>query len=455
MDIDQIVRRAKPQGVKLVSFLYCDNGGVLRGKSVHVSRLAERMRSGVGLTAAMQAMTDMDELQSVPGSGMGPVGETRLVPDADTFAIAPYAPRRASMMCDMMTPDLLPYSACPRGFLKRAMAKAAEMGLTIQAAFEPEWYFARETEDGEFVPIDRDLVNAATKAMKARDVVDDIVEWLEAQGLEVEQYYPELGHGQHELSIRHADALRAADNHLALKETVRNAAYKHGMLASFAPKPFPEQAGNGCHIHLSAWDADGETNLFYDQTETQNLSELGYGFIAGVMRHMPALMALSCPSVNSYRRLQPGTWSSAYMCYGPDNREAALRIPSRFSGAEMASTNIEYRPADSSANPYIALGGLIFAGLDGIENGLRPDERQNVDVDPRTLSQEELAARGIRRYPMGLPQATAHLQADSMMMEAMGADLANSYIAIRRANSVHCSTRGGVEYEVRHHFHKY
>ena len=452
MTNDELIRRAKHDGVKLASFMYCDNGGVLRGKSAHVSRLAGRLDSGVGLTLAMQAMSDMDDLQSV--EGMGPVGETRLVPDLATFTVPPYSPNRAMMLCDMMDTDMQPYAACTRDFLKRARAKAASMGLTFQAAFEPEWYFARETAEGEFVPIDRSLVNSAVGAMIAREAVDELVDALEAQGLRVEQYYPELGHGQHELTISHAEALRAADNHLLFKETVRNVAYKHGMLASFAPKPFPDQAGSGCHIHLSAWDADGETNLFYDQTETQNLSELAYGFIAGVMKHMPALIALSCPSVNSYRRLAPGMWSTAYMCYGPDNREAALRIPSRFSGSEMASTNLEYRPADSSANPYIALGGLIFAGLDGIEKGMRPDERQYVDVDPGSLGAVELAQRGIRRYPLALPQAVAYLQADQTLTDALGPDLANSYMAIRHADSLHFGKRD-VDYEIRHHFHKY
>ena len=142
------------------------------------------------------------------------------------------------------------------------------------------------------------------------------------------------------------------------------------------------------------------------------------------------------------------------MCYGPDNREAALRIPSRFSGSEMASTNLEYRPADSSANPYIALGGLIFAGLDGIEKGMRPDERQYVDVDPGSLGALELAQRGIRRYPLALPQAVAYLESDATLTDALGPDLANSYMAIRRADSLHFGKRD-VDYEIRHHFHKY
>ena len=152
---------------------------------------------------------------------------------------------------------------------------------------------------------------------------------LEAQGITVEQYYPELGHGQHEISIRHAEALRAADNHIKLRETIRGVALEYGLYASLAPKPFPDQAGNGAHIHFSLWDADGR-NVFYDRAAPDGLSTIGRQFIAGVLDHLPALVALTCPSVNSYKRLQPQSWSSAYTAWGHDNREAAVRVASPF-----------------------------------------------------------------------------------------------------------------------------
>ena len=451
MDHSEVVRQAKDAGVQLVSFLYCDNGGVIRGKASHVSGLEKRLESGIGLTLAMQAMSDMDQLQVV--EGMGPVGEVRLIPDPDTFTILPYAPKRALMLADLITMERRPWEACPRSFLKGALAKAESMGLTFQAAMEPEWYLARKEGD-HFVPLDDSLDNSTIGATFAQDVIDDLVEALEAQGLRVEQYYPELGHGQQELSIGHAGALRAADNHVIYRETVRNVAWQHGLFASFAPKPFPDQAGNGCHIHFSAWDMDGELNLFFDGNDGQNLSKLAYRFIGGIMEHLPGLVALTCPSMNSYRRLSPGSWSTAFTCYGPDNREAALRIPSLFWGAEMASTNLEFRPADSSANPYIALGGLIAAGLDGVERGLRPGEGQWIEVDPARLTTEELASRGIRRLPTTLMEATSALEADSTLTGAMGPALANSYLAIRRADW-DLFSQHDAEFEVRNHFYKY
>ena len=451
MDHSEIVRKAKDAGVQLVSFLYCDNGGVIRGKATHVSGLEKRLDSGIGLTVAMQAMSDMDQLLVV--EGMGPVGEVRLIPDLDTFTVLPYAPKRGSMLADLVTTERRPWEACPRDFLKRMLARAEAMGLTFQAALEPEWYLARKEGD-QFVPLDESLDNSSIGSTFAQDVIDDVVEALETQGLRVEQYYPELGHGQQELSITHAPALRAADNHVIYRETVRNVAWRHGLYASFAPKPFPGQAGNGCHIHFSAWGTDGKSNLFYDPSDGQRLSKLAYQFIGGIMEHLPALVALTCPSMNSYRRLSPGSWSTAFICYGPDNREAALRIPSLFWGAEMASTNLEFRPADSSSNPYIALGGLIAAGLDGVERDLRPGEGQWIEVDPARLTPEKLVSRGIHRLPATLKDAIGALEVDTTLTDAMGPALANSYLTIRRADW-DLFSQHDAEFEVRNHFYKY
>ena len=451
MDHKEIVQRAEDAGVNLVSFLYCDNGGTIRGKATHVSGLEARLQSGIGLTVAMQAMSDMDQLQAV--EGMGPVGEIRLMPDPDTFTVLPYAPKHAVMLADLMTVAGQPWEACPRRFLKRMLERAAGMGLAIQAALEPEWYLARRDGDS-FIPIDESLCFSSTGAASAREVIDDVVAAFEVQGLRVEQYYPELGHGQQELSIAHADALRAADNHVMYRETVRNVAWQHGWYASFAPKPFLEQAGSGCHIHFSAWDQDNEQNLFYHPEDANRLSSLAHQFIGGVMEHLPGLVGLTCPSMNSYRRLSPGSWSSAFTCYGPDNREAALRIPSTFRGAEMASTNLELKPSDSSANPYIALGGLIAAGLDGVERDLQPREGQRVEVDPALLPPEERASRGIARLPASLMEAVNALEADRTLTDAMGPVLANSYLAIRRADWELFSQRDA-EYEIRNHFYKY
>ena len=451
MNPTEIANKATESGVHLVFFLYCDNGGVIRGKSTHVSSLERRIESGIGLTVAMQAMSDMDQLQ--PVDGLGPVGEIRLLPDLNTFTVLPYAPKRAVMLADMLTLDRQPWESCPRYVLKRMVERAADHGLRIEAAFEPEWTLAKKEGD-TFTPIDQSLCFSSLGATIALPVIDDIVAALEEQGLQVEQYYPELGHGQQELTIRHTDALRAADNHVLYRETVRNVAWEHGLYASFAPKPFSDQAGNGCHIHFSAWDDSGQRNLFYNPEDDFQLSRTAYSFIAGVLEHLPGLVALTCPSVNSYRRLRPNSWSSAFVCYGPDNRESAVRIPSLFWGDEGASANLELKPSDSSSNPYISLGGLIAAGLDGVTRELVPGEGQLVAVDPATLSPEELESRGISRLPANLGEAIQALEQDSILMDALGNGLTTPYLAIRRSDWELFSSNDE-DFELRHHFYKY
>jgi glutamine synthetase len=400
---------------------------------------------------AMQAMNALDQLQAVPE--MGPTGEIRLTPDLDSFTPLPYASRQALLFCDMHMLDGAPWGACPRSFLKRAIAAAADAGFSVQAAFEPEWSLARREGDA-YVPIDRTLYASSIGMLLAGPVIADIVDALMAQGVGVEQYHPELGHGQQELSVRHADALRAADNQLRYRETVRSVAWRHGLVASLAPKPWPDQAGNGAHLHWSLWDLAGERNLLYAPDDPFGLGPLGQQFVAGVLEHLPALVALTCPSVNSYHRLQPQSWSSAFTCYGPDNREAAVRICSRLQGAEMASTNLELKASDSSCNPYISLGGLIFAGLDGVQRGLVLNPQQSVAVDPATLSDDEREARGIRRLPASLAEALHALQADSVLLDAMGDLLARSYLTVRRSES-EAYTSKDLMFELENHFFKY
>jgi glutamine synthetase len=286
----------------------------------------------------------------------------------------------------------------------------------------------------------------------AAEFMDDVVGCLEAQGIAVEQYYPELGHGQQELSIRHAPAMDAVDNHLRLRETVRNVAARHGFVASLAPKPFPDQAGNGAHVHFSLWDRDGGRNLFFDAGDRLQLSRTGYQFIGGVLAHLPALLALTCPSVNSYRRLGPQRWSSAFTCYGPDNREAAVRVASPFQGREMSSINLELKASDCSSNPYLALGSLIAAGLDGIRRGLDPGEP--LLVDPATLDPAEREQRGIHRFPGDLGAALAALAQDEVLMGALGDLLSRSFLAVKRSE-VAAFAAGDEEFELRHHFSKF
>ena len=442
--------QARRAGVRLVRFLYTDNGGITRGKATHVDGLSHRLTDGIGLTVAMQAMNMLDQLQ--PIDGLGPVGEIRLVPDPQTFRVLPYAPHAAAMTSDMRTLDGTPWEACPRAFLKRQIAACGAAGLSVRAAFECEFTLAVKGPDGGFAPLDESLCFSTVGMTTAAPVMDDIVAALEAQGIPVEQYYAELGHGQQELSIGHAPALDAADRQVFYRETVRAVAHRHGLCASLAPKPFVDQAGNGAHIHFSLWDAAGRRSRMYDPHGRYGVSAVGYHFIAGVLEHLPALLALTCASVNSYRRLQPHFWSSAFTAWGPDNREAAVRVPSTFPSDRAGTTNAELKASDASSNPYLALGGLLAAGLDGVTRALEPGEP--VLVDPGALSDRERDARGIHRYPTSLAAALDRLERDPVLMAALGPMLARAYLAVKRSEA-EAFSREDAAFETKHHFWKF
>jgi len=423
-----VLARVADDRLSLVRFLWCDTSGVVRGKMTSAPTLAGRMASGIGLTVAMQAMTMLDHLQ--PVAGLGPIGEVRLVPDPASFVPLPYAEGQGALLCDLRAIDGSPWAACPRSFLKRQIARADALGLAVQAAFEGEFLLARADDAGTLTPIDRALCFSSTAMNAVTGYLGALVDALGRQGLELEQYYPELGHGQHELSVRHAPALRAADDAVTLRETVRGVATAYRLLASFAPKPLADQAGNGAHIHFSLWDPAGETNLFYDGDDPYRVSTLGHRFIAGVLAHLPGLVALTCPTVNSYRRLRPHMWSSAFACWGPDNREAAVRVASPFRHAEGASANAELKAADGACNPYLALGGLIAAGLDGVARGLDPGEP--ILVDPADLPDDKRERRGIARLPSALDAALDALEADATLAEALGPPLLIAFLAVKR-----------------------
>ncbi len=235
-----------------------------------------------------------------------------------------------------------------------------------------------------------------------------------------------------------------------MRETIRGVAARHGLVASLAPKPWPDNAGNGAHVHFSLWE--GERNRFHDPAADDFLSAEARAFVAGVLAHLPGLCGLTAPSFNSYHRIVPQLWAGAYACWGHDNREAPLRVPSVFRGSEEASTNVELKAADASCNPYLALGGLVAAGLDGLERGLElPDP---VEVDPATMAEDERERRGIARLPATQAEALDALAADRVLTDALGPVLAASYLAVRRSEWAAYSA-GDEAFEQQGHFLKY
>jgi glutamine synthetase len=355
------------------------------------------------------------------------------------------------MVVNMVELDHSPWALDPRAFLQRMVARAAAMELSFDAAFENEFYLAYRRDDG-YAPVDRSLCFSAIGMESTEPVIQDIIAALTAQGLTVELSHPELGWGQQELSIRHAPAVQAADNQITYRQTVRAVAAQHGMVASLAPKPWADQAGSGAHLHWSIWNADHSVNLLADAGAPAGLSTLARQAIAGVVSHLPGLLGLTTPSVNSFRRLQPHYWSSAYTAWGIENREAAVRVPSRYWDDEAGSTNLELKASDASANPYISLGGVIAAALDGIERGLDPGDP--VNEDPGNLTDAEREKRGIRRFPLTAGEALDELEGDAVLTGALGPGLATEYLKVRRAEAAAYAEKDEA-FELDQHFFKY
>jgi glutamine synthetase len=445
---EEIVALVDEEGLRLVRFLWCGNDGTVRAKAAGRHGLSGRLQNGIGLTVAMQAMNALDQLQ--PVEGLGPVGEVRLVPDLDTFRVLPYAPHAGAVLTDHVALDGSPAAVCQRSLLKRMQERLGEhTGLHLRAAFENEFSLAHRTDAG-YVPVDAALCFSTIAMTAAQDYVDDLVAALGAQRIPLEQYYAELGHGQQEISTAHAPAVQAADEQLLVRETIRGIAARHGLTASLAPKPWPENAGNGCHIHFSLWE--GDHNQSYDRSSADGLSATARSFIAGVLRHLPALCALTAPSFNSYHRILPHYWAGAFVCWGYDNREAPVRVASPLRGAEERTTNAELKAADATCNPYLALGGLIAAGLDGLERGLQPPEP--VTVDPGSLPEAERDRRGIAPMPGSQAEALDALAADDRLRDALGEDLATAYLTVRRSEWETYSAEDEA-FEQQGHFEKY
>ncbi|MEA5536239.1 glutamine synthetase family protein [Crocosphaera sp. XPORK-15E] len=421
---NEILKALDQAEVRFVRILWCDNANVIRAKAIHNKRLSAHFTHGVGITAAQQALPVMYDVPAA-GSGLGPVGEVCLVPDWDTLTLLPYAKTHARVMGDMVV-NGKPWACCPRHFLKRAIAAAEVEGLEIRAAFENEFYLVQASAEG-IVPTD-DTVFASTLSMDLQQaVIDDIADALLAQGVTVELYHPESGWGQQEISVLYSNALRAADQQIIFRETVKAIARFHDLKASFLPKIWPNQAGSGCHIHLSLWQ-DGK-NLLPHVKGNGQLAPIAEHFIAGMLHHLPALMALTTPIPNSYRRLQPSCWSGAFRCWGFDNREAAIRVPT--NPEPPSPTHLELKTVDASANPYLALGAVMAAGLDGIRRRL--DLVHPVALDPCTLKESERQNQGIERLPTNLGDSLEHLKQDELLLTALGPDLAKSFLAVRQA----------------------
>ena len=415
--------RPLPVDTLWVRFVFVDHAGIPKCKAAHRDSFERRAGAGVGLAKGVMALDPSGVLH--PASGLTPVGEVRLMPDLSTLVPLPFARGQAMVSCDMKEPDATtPWEGCPRSALKRVLERLATRGYRAVASYEAEFYVW-----GPDGPLDSTPYAASFALTPAADFVAELAQTLEDMGIPPEQCHAEVGHGNLELSVGEAEALAAADRRVQVLETIRGVAHRMGLETTMAPKPYLQGAGNGHHLHVSVYENDNP--VLFDASGA--LSSQGSGFVAGVLDHLSAVMAFTAPSPNSYQRLAPGMWSSAYAAYGLDNREAAVRLASPVAGAESATATVEIKPVDVTANPYLALAAVLAAGMDGMERDLDPGEPTT--VDPATLSEEERAERNIRPLPSSLDMALNALENDEVLIGALGAPLVRTHLAVGRAQA--------------------
>jgi glutamine synthetase len=422
--------RLHSQGVHTLLAQFTDIHGVAKGKLVPLAHLDDLLTDGAGFSGP-----------SIAGTGLprtGPRAEYWARGYASTATPMPWMPGHARIVCDGWVAGE-PFDACPRQVLKRQAARLAERGWHLRTGIEPEFFLLKQ-EGGRWRPADdADRLDKPSYDLKAlprqRDFLQALHQSLAACRLDMLQIDHEDAHGQYEVNFGFDEAVASADHLMLFKLAAQALAEERGMVFSMMPKPFADQPGSGMHFHVSMWKGQGVdgANLFMPHTRdgaadpAAGLSPLGRHFVAGVLAHAPALCALAAPTVNSYKRLVvsevlSGTsWAPAYIAHGANNRTALVRtLPGRF----------EWRLPDASANPYLASAGLIAAGLDGIDRKL--DLPPAHDEDLFALSLAEIHARGIALLPQSLHEALGALQADAVLIEALGPTLSAQFAALKR-----------------------
>jgi glutamine synthetase len=407
--------RLHDRGVRGVILSYVDTAGINRVKTVPLSRLDDAVRWGVGMSPVFDTFLADDSITSTDRLG-GPDGDLRLRPDLDRLVALAGQPGWAWAPADRFTQDGEPWVADQRGFARRTTELAAAEGITFRMAIEIEWVAGRD--DDEFLPACRGPAYGMTRLVELSDYCRDVLVALEDQGVVVDQLHPEYAAGQFEVSVAAADPVRAADDSVLVRQTIRAVSQRHGLRVSFAPSVVAGTVGNGGHVHLSAW-RDGR-NLFDGFPESD-----GGRVAAGILAHLPALLAVGAPTPASYLRLVPSHWAGAFACWGVEAREAALRFVPGTTGRPGAA-NLEVKCFDLAANPYLLLGALVAAARDGLAAG-RPL--------PEPITGDPVRLPGVPRLPTTLDDATDAFAATPMLRDAMGDTLFDAVVAVRRAEA--------------------
>jgi len=420
-------------GVAGVTIAWADNNGIPRSRTVPVGRLADVAVQGVGITTLF-AVFDSHDVITFEHDGLStPSGDVRLVPEVDRItrlagqgAFA-WAPGR------QLAPDGSPSPYDQRSALEAQVDRAAALGLELRAGYELEFFVGHDADDLQ--PAHAGPAYSPHALLAVDEFAAQLLADLAANGLQIGQLHAEYGLSQVELSLPPADPVTAADDQLLARQTIRAAARAHGLRVSFAPLVSEATAGNGWHVHASVL-RDGE-NLLAGSGDRPRPE--GAAFVAGLLRDLPAIAAISAPSVPSLARLRPGYFASAFAFWGVQNREAALRYVPGAPLPGPQGANVELKPSDASGNPYLALAALFAAGLAGIEEGLAPPEP--IQEDPGAWTDAERERRGVVRLPATPAEQEAALTGCERVRAALGEQRLGAFVAVRRSDAAWAAER--------------
>jgi glutamine synthetase len=419
---DFVLRTIEERGVKFVRLWFTDVAGTLKSVAIAPAEVEGAFAEGLGFDGS-----------AIEGLSRSYEADMLAQPDPSTFQILPWRGEidpTARMFCDIMTPDGQPAAADPRNVLRRALAKARDLGFSFYIHPEIEFYLLKSSQIGPEgpIPVDKAGYFDNVPGGTAHDFRRRAVSMLEQLGISVEFSHHEGGPGQNEIDLRYADALTMADNIMTFRTVIKEVAIEQGVYATFMPKPFTEHPGSGMHTHMSLFE--GDTNAFYDASGQYHLSKVGRQFIAGLLRHAPEITAVTNQYVNSYKRLWGGGEAPSFVCWGHNNRSALIRVP-LYKPDKGQSSRIEYRAIDSAANPYLAYALLLAAGLKGIENEYElPAETEDNVWD---LTDSERRAMGIQPLPQSLDHAIRKLEESELAAETLGEQVFSYVLANKQA----------------------
>jgi len=428
----ELIARVKEDEVKFISLQFSDVTGSVKSVDITLERLVTALEDGVWFDGS-----------SVEGFARVQESDMRLVLDPETYAVLPWSPeefRRARIFCDIYKPDGNPFEGDPRGVLKQMLKKIDQKGWVFNIGAEPEFFLFKRNGIEDIHPVPYDV--GGYFDFSARDqatlVRNELMFALNEMGLEVEMGHHEVARGQHEIDFRYGEALRAADNVITMKYTVKAIAAKYDLIASFMPKPIFGVNGSGMHTHQSIFSKKDE-NLFYDGDDENHLSEMAYQFMAGQLKHARGMSAVLAPTANSYKRLVPGYEAPVYIGWAQINRSALIRLP-RYTTGRNKSVRLELRCPDPSANPYLAFAAMLAAGLEGIDKNIAcPDPLNNLNI--WNLSEEERKEKGIESLPGSLAEAMHEFEDDDVIKKALGSTICGVFSRAKWAEVEEYRTR--------------